>query len=78
MLNFAQFVTILLLAAWAGSASDRVNRRQLLLVSQSAAIVLSAGLGLLAYYDLAPTSVVIADAIALGVVSAFSAPAHRR
>jgi len=43
VLNFAQFVTILLLAAWAGSASDRVNRRQLLLVSQSAAIVLSAG-----------------------------------
>jgi predicted MFS family arabinose efflux permease len=39
--------------------------------------VLSGGLGLLAHLDLAPTGVVIADAVALGVVSAFSAPAQQ-
>jgi MFS family permease len=77
VLNFSQFIPVLLLAPWAGSASDRFNRRQLLLVTQSAAILLSGGLGLLAYLELAPTPVVIADAVALGVVSAFSAPAQQ-
>jgi MFS family permease len=77
VLNFSQFIPILVLAPWAGGASDRWNRRQLLLVSQPVAVVLSGGLGLLAYLDLAPTWVVIADAVALGVVSAFSAPAQQ-
>ena len=77
MLNFSQFIPILLLAPWAGGASDRWNRRQLLLVTQSVAVVLSGGLGVLAYFDLAPTWVVIADAVALGVQSAFSAPAQQ-
>jgi MFS family permease len=77
VLNFSQFIPILVLAPWAGSASDRFNRRRLLLVSQSVAIVLSGGLGLLAALDLAPPGVVIADAVALGIVSAFSAPAQQ-
>jgi MFS family permease len=77
VLNFAQFIPILVLAPWAGGASDRWNRRSLLFVSQSTAIVLSGGLGLLALLHLAPTPVVIADALALGVVSAFSAPAQQ-
>ena len=77
VLNFSQFLPILLLAPWAGGAADRFNRRSLLLVTQSAAIVLSGGLGLLAAAGLAHPAVVIADAIALGVVSAFSAPAQQ-
>jgi MFS family permease len=77
VLNFSQFLPILVLAPWAGGASDRFNRRQLLLLTQSAAIVLSGGLGLLAWHHLAPPAVVIADAIALGIVSAFSAPAQQ-
>jgi MFS family permease len=77
VLNFSQFLPILLLAPWAGAASDRWNRRHLLFVTQPISIALSAGLGLLAYLDLAPPAVVIADAAALGVVSAFSAPAQQ-
>jgi MFS family permease len=77
LLNFAQFIPILVLAPWAGGASDRWNRRNLLFVTQSCAIALSAGLGILAALQLAPTPVVIADALALGVVSAFSAPAQQ-
>jgi MFS family permease len=77
VLNFSQFLPILLLAPWAGGASDRFNRRRLLLLTQSVAIVLSGGLGLLAWRDLAPPAVVIADAVALGIVSAFSAPAQQ-
>jgi MFS family permease len=77
VLNFTQFLPILVLAPWAGGAADRFNRRQLLLVTQVAAIALAGGLGLLAHWGLAPPAVVIADAAALGVVSAFSAPAQQ-
>jgi MFS family permease len=77
VLNFVQFLPILVLAPWAGAAADRWNRRQLLLVTQPVSVALSAGPGLLAHLDLAPTPVVIADAAALGVVSAFSAPAQQ-
>jgi MFS family permease len=77
VLNFSQFIPILVLAPWAGGAADRWNRRALLLVTQSVAIVLSGGLGLLAHLDLASTGVVIGGAVALGVVSAFSAPAQQ-
>jgi MFS family permease len=77
VLNFAQFVPVLLLAPWAGSAADRYDRRRLLLVSQSVATVLSASLGVLALAGAASVEVVIVFALGLGVVSAFSAPAQQ-
>ena len=75
VLNFGNFVPILLLAPWAGSAADRLDRRRLLLVTQVGSTGLSAALGVLAAAGLAPVWVVVACALALGVASAFSAPA---
>lgn len=49
----------------------------MLLVSQSAAVAMSAALGLLAFADLVTPAVVIGFALALGVVSAFAAPAQQ-
>jgi MFS family permease len=77
VLNFSQFIPILVLTPWAGSLADRLDRRKLLLVSQSLAVLLSSGLAVLAWGGLATTWVVIADALLLGVVSAFSAPAQQ-
>ena len=77
VLNFSQFIPVLLLAPWAGAAADRYDRKQLLLVTQTTAVGLSAALGVLAFAGLAPASVVIVFALALGVVSAFSAPAQQ-
>ena len=77
VLNFSQFIPILVLTPWAGSIADRFDRRRLLLVSQSVAVVLAAGLAMLAWADLASTWVVIGDTLCLGVVSAFSAPAQQ-
>src|SRR5919198_1023343 len=59
VLNFAQFIPILVLAPWAGAAADRYDRKRLLLVSQTVAIALSATLGVLAFADLATMAVVI-------------------
>src|ERR687888_159769 len=37
VLNFAQFVPVLVLAPWAGAAADRYDRKRLLLVTQTTA-----------------------------------------
>ena len=75
VLNFGNFVPVLLLAPWAGSSADRFDRRRLLLVTQLGSTAVSAGLAALAFAGLARVWVVIACAVVLGIGSAFSAPA---
>src|ERR671934_3062678 len=77
VLNFCQFVPVLVLAPWAGSAADRFDKRRLLLATQVVATALSAALATLAWSHLAGTAVVIGFAVALGVTSAYSAPASQ-
>jgi MFS family permease len=77
VLNFGNFVPVLVLAPWAGSAADRLDRRRLLLATQLASTLLSGSLAILAWAGLARVPVVIAFALALGVMSAFSAPASQ-
>src|SRR6266576_364674 len=77
VLQFANFIPVLLLAPWAGSAADRFDRRRVVLVSQVAATSLSAVLAALAWAGLARVWVVMACTLGLGVVSAFSAPASQ-
>jgi MFS family permease len=75
VLNFGNFVPVLLLAPWAGSAADRYDRRHLLLATQLVSAALSGVLAALAWGGLARVWVVIVFALGLGVMSAFSAPA---
>ena len=75
VLGFAQFIPILLLAPWAGSAADRFDRRRLVLAVQLAASGLAALLAGLAWAGLASPAVVIVVSLGLGVTSAFTVPA---
>jgi MFS family permease len=75
VLNFCNFIPVLALAPWAGSAADRFDRRRLLIATQLLATALSATLAVLAWSGLAVAWVVIAFALGLGISSAFSAPA---
>ncbi len=77
VLNFCQFLPVLVLAPWTGGIADRFDRRRLLLVTQSIAVLLSATLGALALADLVGAPLVIVFALLMGVVSAFSAPAQQ-
>lgn len=77
VLNFSNFVPVLLLAPWAGSAADRFDRRKLLLATQLASTGLSGGLAVLAFAGLARVWVVMVFAIGLGVMSAYGAPASQ-
>lgn len=77
VLNFAQFIPILVLSPWAGAVADRLDRRLLLLVTQVVAAAMSGALAVLAWGGLATAWVVISFSLGAGVVSAFSAPASQ-
>ncbi|HJQ51643.1 MAG TPA: MFS transporter [Gaiellaceae bacterium] len=77
VLQFANFVPVLLLAPWGGSAADRFDRKRLLLATQLASTVLSGVLAALTWAGFASVPLVIGCAVGLGISSAFSAPASQ-
>ena len=77
VLQFANFVPVLLLAPWGGSAADRFDRRRLLLVTQAISTALAGGLALVTWTGHVSVAIVIACALGLGISSAFSAPASQ-
>src|SRR3954470_22542844 len=77
VLNFAQFAAVVVLAPWTGAVADRFDRRKVILVTQLGAAALTAVLAALAFAGEAGVAVVIGFSLALGVGSAFSAPAQQ-
>jgi MFS family permease len=76
VLNFCQFVPSLVLAPWAGTLADRLDRRRLVLATQLVSAALSGALAALAWTGAATEWVVIGFAAALGVTLAISSPAQ--
>jgi MFS family permease len=72
-----QFAPILVLSAWAGLLADRVDRRKLLMATQTALGVLAAGLGALVLSGHAQLWHVYVFATLLGCVAAVDAPARQ-
>ena len=72
-----QFGPALFLSAWAGVLADRLDRRKLLMATQTAMGVLAAGLGLLVLSGQAQLWHVYVFAGLLGCVSAIDAPARQ-
>lgn len=75
MLAFSNFVPVLLLVPWTGSAADRFDRRRLLLVTQIVATMITALLAALTWVGLVQVWVVMLCAVGLGVTTAFATPA---
>jgi MFS family permease len=75
VLNFCNFIPVLVLAPWAGAAADRFDRRRVVVVTQLASTALSGALAVVAWAGRADEWIVIGCAAALGIASAFSAPA---
>ena len=72
-----QFAPPLLLLPLTGWAADRIDRRKLLFATQAASAVLALGLGVITLLNVVQLWHVYAFALALGVVSAFDAPARQ-
>jgi len=77
VLQFANFVPVLLLAPWGGSSADRFDRKRLLLATQVLATALAGGLAAVAWAGDVSVAFVVACALGLGVCSAFSSPASQ-
>src|SRR6266403_638249 len=74
VLQFADFCPVLLLALLAGVISDRVNRKVWLIILQSLACALGAGLAIAAFLGRATPWVVIAFTFLEGIVWALNGP----
>ncbi len=75
ILQFADFCPVLLLALVAGVIADRVNRKAWIIVLQTAACALGAGLAVAAFLGRATPWVVIAFTFLEGIVWALNGPA---
>jgi MFS family permease len=72
-----QFLPILIGGPWAGVLADRVDKRRLLLVTQSTAALLAIGLGVLTATGVITLWMVLALAFAFGCVVAVDNPARQ-
>jgi MFS family permease len=72
-----EFLPMLVLGAWAGVVADRSDKRRLLLIVQSFAMLQSFALAALAFMDRPPLWALFAVALAGGFTTAFDFPVRR-
>ncbi|MBI5087529.1 MAG: MFS transporter [Actinobacteria bacterium] len=77
VLTACQFLPVLVLGAWAGLVADRADKRKLLLIVQSVAMLQSFALATLVFLGDPPLVAVYALAMFGGVATAFDNPARR-
>jgi MFS family permease len=74
---FCQFLPMLLLGAWAGAVSDRVDKRKMAMLTQAGMGVQALLLGVLTLVDRVNLPIVFVLSLVLGVLGAFDNPARR-
>ncbi|HQZ34182.1 MAG TPA: MFS transporter [Ilumatobacteraceae bacterium] len=72
-----QFLPVLLFGAWSGLVADRSDKRKLLMIVQSFAMLQSFALAFLAFMDKPPLPALFLVALAGGFATAFDNPARR-
>ena len=77
VVGFASAIPSLLISPWGGVIVDRANKRNLLVITQSAAMVLAFVLAVLAFTGTVQVWHIVALAALLGVVNAFDGPGRQ-
>src|SRR6185503_47005 len=77
VLGFAQFLPIMLLSLWAGAIVDSVDKRKLILLTQTLSLVHAGALALLVTLGVVQPWMVIVLALVFGTISAFDLPARQ-
>jgi MFS family permease len=77
LLGFSQFLPVTALSLWAGVVADRMDKRRLILTTQSLSLLQAAALALLVTTRLVEPWMVLAMAFAFGTISAFDLPARQ-
>jgi MFS family permease len=71
------FAPLLFGGAWAGAVVDRIDRRDVLLATQTSFILISSSLGILTLLDVVRLWMVFVGAVLAGCVNAFDQPARQ-
>jgi MFS family permease len=77
VVGFAAAIPSLLISPWGGVVVDRVNKRNLIVVTQAAAMVLAFILAALTFTGLVQVWQIVVLAALMGVVNAFDGPARK-
>jgi MFS family permease len=77
ILSFLQFLPVLPFSLWAGVIADRIDKRKLLLVTQSAALLQAVVLAWVVTVGIVTPSMVYALALVFGVINAFDLPTRQ-
>ena len=77
ILTALQFAPMLLLGAWAGAVSDRLDRRKMALITQGCLAIQAASIAVLDFTGHLTIGVIYALTLVLGIVSAIDNPARR-
>lgn len=77
IVGFAAAIPALIVSPWGGVAVDRMPRRSLLIVTQSAAMMLAFVLALLTYLKLVQVWHIVVLSALLGLVNSFDGPARQ-
>jgi MFS family permease len=77
VLGFAQFVPVMFLSLWAGVVADRMDKRRLIMTTQSLALVQAALLATVVTLGVVQPWMVIGLAFAFGIVNSFDLPARQ-
>jgi len=77
IVGFAAAIPSLLISPWGGVVVDRVNKRNLLVITQASAMVLAFILAALTFAGVVQVWEIIALAALMGVVNAFDGPARQ-
>jgi MFS family permease len=77
VLGFAQFLPVMFLSLWAGVVADRMDKRRLILATQSLALIQAAALATVVTLGVVQPWMVVCLALVFGVVNAFDLPARQ-
>src|SRR5512147_666712 len=77
IVGFAAAIPSLLISPWGGVVVDRVNKRNLLVITQGSAMVLAFILAALTFAGIVQVWEIVALAALIGVVNAFDGPARQ-
>jgi MFS family permease len=77
LLGFAQFLPVMFLSLWAGVVADRMDKRRLILTTQTLALVQAAALALVVTLGVVQPWMVMGLALVFGVVNSFDLPARQ-
>jgi MFS family permease len=77
VLGFAQFFPVTLLSLWAGVVADRMDKRRLILTTQTLALLQAVLLAMVVSLGVVQPWMVVGLALAFGVINSFDLPARQ-